>query len=452
MSNWKLYSEQPKIEKSEVSKLQIFLGYLLALLLVTLMRLSTWPENKHVDYVFFSQCIFLSILAGSAIMFYYIMLASTTDYYRESRIKIAEWQLYNVKNYAGKHLAIAGWSSLTPINNIALQMLKLEGEFPLAPKTPVRLNIEPDFDATRLRKIFIRLLEPLRASLSKYSDTSIVLWMREAAETAQDDLRDALNHHGLPFSDKITVLQECPGYDLLSDMIGESTPQWRYNRLIITVDLHKDDEKCMDNVNAFFICKEYPVNEKIRPVYLFQPMTEDVDLTESVTTFLCAEQTAPPKTLWYTGLSKAEKYPLFSALGEHRAAQNRLDLEVSLGARSAGYRWLALAIASDAVRYAQGPQLVAVSEKHKPEFTVLAQKLPDPVSEPDLGDYLPPVFYSLIAALLALVSAAAIWSMFVTPLEWGWSIFICLLTLVGSITTGVYLTQQASDKAWADVR
>lgn len=70
--------------------------------------------------------------------------------------------------------------------------------------------------------------------------------------------------------------------------------------------------------------------------------------------YLMAGSVLTPKNLWYTGLSRIEKYPLIQALDEKALSVERLDIDASLGAKSAGYRWLALAFAADAVKYAQG--------------------------------------------------------------------------------------------------
>lgn len=45
-----------------------------------------------------------------------------------------------------------------PLEQPALNMLKLEGEFPLAPKTPVNIQLEDRFDQTRNEQMFYRLL------------------------------------------------------------------------------------------------------------------------------------------------------------------------------------------------------------------------------------------------------------------------------------------------------
>jgi hypothetical protein len=451
MSPWTLYPPQKKIDKSEVSILKVFFIFVLTTIMVILIRILTWPDGKHVDTVFYIQSVLLSILTGSACMFYYIMLASAANFYHQSKIKFAEWRLYHLSEYARKHLVIAGWSSVTPVDNIALQMLKLEGEFPLAPKTPLRIETQTEFDDTKWHQLFTRLIEPLKEKLIRHSDIGITLWISDEQETATDDLVAVLKKHGVKFSDKINVLSECPDYSFLNAMIKESESYWRYNKLIIIVDMHSEDAKCLDNISALFICKEYQSHEKPRPVYLFQPMTDNIELDEAVPAFLAAGQTAVPKTLWYTGLTKAEKYPLFGALGEHKAAPDRLELELSFGERTAGYRWLALALACDAVMYAQGPLLVAASEKNKPGLTVLASSPPPHVSEPELGEYMPPFLYAILAAFFVCLSSFIWFNVLLSEFN-GW-LFLLFIILIAAATLagGFYLSNSVSDKAWEDM-
>lgn len=59
-------------------------------------------------------------------------------------------------------------------------MLKLEGEFPLAPKTPLRIEIEDLFEQTRNEQIFTKLLTPMAMMLNgnNYRGIEIIVWVR----------------------------------------------------------------------------------------------------------------------------------------------------------------------------------------------------------------------------------------------------------------------------------
>ncbi|TYF67300.1 hypothetical protein DJ537_25280, partial [Enterobacter hormaechei] len=79
---------------------------------------------------------------------------SALVHYAEMRKFIALSQEYHLKQYARKNIIIAGWSVITPLEQPALNLLKLEGEFPLAPKNPLKIRQEQGFDYTRIEQIF----------------------------------------------------------------------------------------------------------------------------------------------------------------------------------------------------------------------------------------------------------------------------------------------------------
>lgn len=173
-------------------------------------------------------------------------------------------------------------------------------------------------------------------------------------------------------------------------------------RLLICVDLHSDEEesKQMENVTALLFTNYYVKTEGEKRVYLYQPMTGVTDVETTVPVYLRAEAVSKPKQLWYTGLSRTEKYPLLEVLDEKKAVPDRLDLEMSLGEHSAGYVWLMLALASDAVVYAQGDQLVAASEQNRFSMTALSSRLTRQPDYPQQKRYTTPWEVCGIAGLM----------------------------------------------------
>jgi hypothetical protein len=178
------------------------------------------------------------------------------------------------------------------------------------------------------------------------------------------------------------------------------------SRLLVTLDLHAEGEtsKCMESACAILLTNHYYQTEGEKPVYLYRPITGVTDVENSIPVFLATEQVESPKTLWYSGLSKVEKYPLMQTLDDRKLVANRLDIEASLGAFSAGYRWLALAMAADAVKYAQGGQLVAASEGNKLGMLALSSRqmpIPEPVKKPY---YRTPTDYGGLAGMFVTFS------------------------------------------------
>lgn len=210
----------------------------------------------------------------------------------------------------------------------------------------------------------------------------------------------------------------------------------------------------MESASAFYFCSDYAARNSKHPVFLFQPLTHSNDLYKSTSVYLEIEEkgTSALKTLWHSGLSRLEKYPLLKALDENRTAHNRLELELSLGKRTEGYTWLALAAASDAVMYAQGPQLIAASDRNQAGLIRVSSELPDEPYEPVMDDYLIPLFgsvYTVIFILMTLFMGMGLFGEF-PPLIL--SLLIALVIIVIIMAGGYFLTILTNDKAWEQMR
>jgi hypothetical protein len=218
-----------------------------------------------------------------------------------------------------------------------------------------------------------------------YRQFEAVLWVRGGEESSEDELKRTLERLAIP-AEKITVLTDCPDYEVLNEWMDKSS----YNvahRLVVMLDLHMEGEesRSMESASAILLTNHYYRIEGEKPVYLYRPITGVTDVESGIPVYLTTIQVESPKTLWYSGLSKVEKYPLMQTLDDRKLATNRLDIEASLGEFSDGYRWLTLAMAADAVKYAQGTQLVAASEGNKLGMLALSSRLmakPDPVKRP----------------------------------------------------------------------
>ena len=181
------------------------------------------------------------------------------------------------------------------------------------------------------------------------------------------------------------------------------------NRLIVIVDLHEEsgESKSMENACAFLLTSHYVREEGEKPVYLYQPMSDVTDVEDKMAVFLETGSVLTPKNLWYTGLSRIEKYPLMQALDKKALTVERLDIDASLGAKSAGYRWLALAFAADAVKYAQGEQLAAYSDKNKFCITSLSSMKTAIPKKLTWCNWSNPLYPAGMAALFCVLSLIA---------------------------------------------
>ncbi len=218
--------------------------------------------------------------------------------------------------------------------------------------------------------MFYRLLDPMAEKLKDYNYRifETVVWVHGGSGSCIDELRRTLERLGIETAStcKIEYSTECPDYAIVSQWMNLSDYRVE-NRLIVIVDLHEEsgESKSMENACAFLLTSHYVREEGEKPVYLYQPMSDVTDVEDKMAVFLETGSVLTPKNLWYTGLSRIEKYPLMQALDKKALTVERLDIDASLGAKSAGYRWLALAFAADAVKYARGEQLAAYSDKNK---------------------------------------------------------------------------------------
>lgn len=184
-------------------------------------------------------------------------------------------------------------------------------------------------------------------------------------------------------------------------------------------------------------------------------MTRVIDIESAVPVYLRAEAVSKPKQIWYTGLSRIEKYPLLEVLDEKKVVPDRLELEMSLGEHSAGYPWLALALASDAVSYAQGDQFVAASEQKKFSITAVSSRLTHQPDYPAEKMYTPPWSSAGLSGMILFFTA--ILTMFGFSVNEGEDIsggFLVILFVIctGLFTAaGVFITWLQGDKAYQHI-
>ncbi|MCU6159316.1 hypothetical protein KWI07_02645 [Enterobacter bugandensis] len=452
--NWWLYPKQNEF-KHDFPTIGVCVVYVLVVIVCTGIRAFTWPGNKHVDSGFLVDAVVIPVAVVTFLVQVFCIAYNAHRHYIETRILIAARQEYKVVSYARRNIILAGWSILTPpkaTKELALNMLKLEGEFPLAAKMPLKIDLDKSFDFTRAGQAIIHLLEPMMEKLSRYRQIEVLVWVRGGDESCSDELRRVLERSGIS-TKKITFLPECPDYTLVTEWIKQ-TNGYVVERLLICVDLHSEEGECkwMENATALLLTNYYVKTEGEKPVYLYQPMTGVIDVESAVPVYLRAEAVSKPKQIWYTGLSRTEKYPLLEVLDEKKVVPDRLELEMSLGEHSAGYPWLALALASDAVSYAQGDQFVAASEQKKFSITAVSSRLTHQPDYPAEKMYTPPWSSAGLSGMMLFFTV--ILTMFGFSVNEGEDIsggFLVILFVIctGLFTAaGVFITWLQSDKAY----
>ncbi|MGR5945979.1 hypothetical protein [Enterobacter sp. C4G1] len=455
-SNWWNYKDQAKPDRSGLPVWPTIVVFVVAIAIGFLIRALTWPDNKHVNGAFIADAILIPSLLVMTLASFMLMVASVDRHYDETRLAIKKRRDEVLKRYARKKMVIAGWHTLTPMkDDPALAMLKLEGEFPLAPKTPLKLPREDSFEFTTNEMIFMPLVAPLVDKLKTYyRQFEAVVWVNGGDESCAGDLQRTLERLGVK-PGKVEYLAECPGYVQVDSWI-DSARDYVFNRLLVIVDKQDDENesKAMESATAILLTNAYTRTEGEAPVYLYRPIVGIIDAEKAVPVYLFAESVSAPKVLWYTGLSRTQKYPLLKVLDEHQLAATRLGAEDSFGDKSAGYQWLLVALAADAISYAQGDQLVAAPEKNRMNIISLSSRLsPDPVSDWWV-DYLSPWQYGMLLGLFFGFSLLLAISYLNKPDPL--SGFCTLAVILGPffIITGlgILLTISFSNKAYDDMR
>lgn len=229
------------------------------------------------------------------------------------------------------------------------------------------------------------------------------------------------------------------------------------NRLIIIIDMHETDalSKTMENATALLLTNRHIKVDGEKTVYLFRPLFDVTDAEDTLPVYFKTRQVKEPRTLWYTGLSRSLKYPLMKVLDDNKLAADRLNLEGSFGDTTEGYRWLGLALAADAVRYAQGPQCVATSTDNKLSIVALSSQLPQALATRIDTHYSYPWqsgglsgIFTIMSILTGLVAFNA---EYVNTLSGGFLLFLIITPLVIGLLLGSAMTVYAENKARDDM-
>ena len=177
-------------------------------------------------------------------------------------------------------------------------------------------------------------------------------------------------------------------------------------------------------------------------------------LPENKPVYLDVGPVTAPKALWYSGLARTEKYPLMQALDAKNVVMERLEMESSLGEKSEGYRWLALALAADAVKYAQGTQLVANSAMNKFSVTALSSHETHVPEICRWDVWLLPFVNGVMTGLFLLFSLFFIMMITNKPGEMP-SILVLAASIILSVlvpaVTGALLSITSSNRAYRDM-
>ncbi|WP_313083625.1 hypothetical protein [Atlantibacter sp.] len=304
---------------------------------------------------------------------FFISILVTLYHLQAFHYKFAEYieryGMYQWKRWAINNLVLLDFSSITPVADLSLKMQKLEGEAPVSPATPLRIAVESEgIGDSRFKQLLIKLLEPLKGSLSRgHYPFKIWIYTRGSEKSVRDELSSVLGQlvtskHNIG---DIHFLETCPDYSLINKWIDEGT---RHNRLLIAIELHDDEHQdFFESASAFVFTGQDLLLENDKPMFLLRTMNTDSYHLDSIAqAYFSAEQVDVKKInrLWSSGLDKQAKLILYAAVdnaGTGVAAGSRYELETVTGKASEVQKWMLLALAADAAKYGQGHQLITSS-------------------------------------------------------------------------------------------
>ena len=107
--------------------------YVVVITFCLFIRATTWPNNKHIDAFFFLPALALPFLIITALMCF-VNIFKAHLFIMLKCVSLSRYHRNTIKTICPENIIIAGWSVITPLEQPALNLLKLEGEFPLPRK------------------------------------------------------------------------------------------------------------------------------------------------------------------------------------------------------------------------------------------------------------------------------------------------------------------------------
>ena len=396
---WRL-SENAQTRPEVIPFFAVFLLLLIpVIILIYFFNLSDWLNEKNVAAAILIKGVSTPIVIALTLASILYMSESCKLHYFYMHQYLSAKNNYRVTAYARRNMTLLAWNSLSPVQDIALKMLNMEGAMTLAPETPQLIKNNDLFDVPRLEDVLRKLAEPLKEKLNEPYSFDVSVWIRGQVVDQSESVRSALTAAGIHTSriKAINVMDRCPGYSLIESWINAFHADSEGYHLLIIADLQNEQQKDFMESATVFLFGCYS-DRAAKPLFVTMPLTESNNLAESVTAFFRTKNLPTANVLWHTNLERREKYPLFEALNRESVARERLDVDSAFGERSPGYAWLMLALAADAALYALGPQLLAASGKNGFGMMSIATRYATEPTPPEM-----PVPVSALNALTATV-------------------------------------------------
>lgn len=408
MNDWKIPSKNPyvKIGKFPFGIMLTITAVIFLIFIST--AILTLPQGKGITSDFIREATFspvvLCMWVWSIVVWIYMALGY--PYHYASHLE--KYGLQRWRKWAIESLPVLDYAFILPVPELALKIQKLEGEAPISPATPLRINIETDtVNESRIEKILMQLIEPMKQSLirGRYPFNSWI-YVKGGNESDCVALRNVFDKIAVPV-DRIGTIKnftECPSYSYLNKWTSEGMYG---NNLFITIELHSDNDSAFfESANAFIFTSGGLLSGNDTPLYLLRMMDSDIySLDKRLGAYFSAKQVEAGKIkrLWSSSLSKQAKYILYGEVENAKTgiqADSRYELEAVMGKSSDVQRWVALGLAADAAKYGQGHQLVVSADKETIHCGLVASKYPGHWNEYNMPDMQIHWYISMLCASL----------------------------------------------------
>ncbi len=283
------------------------------------------------------------------------------------------------KRQATTSLRLAAHTSLFPVDDAALKMIKLEGEMPAKADFPLKLDVDYDEASgmNRTQKVIKRLLEQLDLSFIDSTRERPQVWLHinTPSEAMHRDIAAVIAAHSPMFKQsEIHYLDTLPESDFLEGWVWE---HFQGYRLLIVVELHDGKELHLcEFATALLFSRQREISDGRVPVWCFSSMdTFPHMLDKNLDTLLSAEQVKPAslRHVWTGNLKGESLHLLTDALNENSAGVSIRHWHSMLLADtwSPAYPWLMLEWAASAIRHGQHAQMLAVQRSEGQKIHLL---------------------------------------------------------------------------------
>ncbi|MCS2155964.1 hypothetical protein MUU48_03280 [Scandinavium sp. H11S7] len=408
MKKWVIPGESDYTSPVKFPYKIILTACVIIFVLFTTYNVLTWPQDKKVtDDLFFNAftipamvcfglwCMVAAVCRMLSFPFHY---ANNLESYGKH-----VWQSWAIES-----LVLLNHSSLSPVPDLSLKIQKLEGEAPISPATPLKINIEYDvMNGSRIAETLFQLIEPVKDSLSRGGyPFQTWLYVKNSDESIRDVFIDALSKLKIAVDKIGTIhfLDKCPDYSSVNKWIDQGM---RENNILITIELHDENNSDFyETAHVFVFTDQRMLNENDKPAYLLRMMNStNYHLAKTVNAYLSAKQVQIEKIrrLWTSSLDKQSKFILYGEVDNAKTgilADSRYELEKVTGQGSDVQNWTLLALAIDATEHGQGHQIIATSEADNVHVGLVTAKNPGYWNEPYFFDV---IFYAFFTIALAVI-------------------------------------------------